>query len=115
MQTITTTLVREWFSEILAEDKRIEYREIKPYWITRLRTVAVPFRLDRVVPSPLSKKKRSGNYALHIGRVLKVEHWGRVKKRPRRDRNIPCCARTGCGPFGDGCSGPESFVSPQVD
>jgi hypothetical protein len=71
MRTITTTLVREWFSEILAEDKRIAYREIKP--------------------------------------------WGRVKKRPRRDRNIPCCTRTGCGPFGDGCSGPESFVSPQVD
>jgi hypothetical protein len=38
-------------------------------------------RIDRVVPSPWSKK-RSGTYALHIGRVLKVEHWDSVKKRP---------------------------------
>ena len=38
-------------------------------------------RIDRVVPSPWSKK-RSGTYALHIGRVLKVEHWDRLKKRP---------------------------------
>jgi hypothetical protein len=39
-------------------------------------------RIDRVVPSPWSKK-RSGTYALHIDRVLKVEHWDRVKKRPK--------------------------------
>ena len=128
MNTITTTLKRKWFAEIVDRDKRIEYRNIKPYWTTRLRAVTVPFRLvlsngmlppvpvvtvriDRVVPSPWGKK-RSGKYALHIGRVLKVEHWDRVKKRPRRERNIPCCTRTGCGPFGDGCSGPESFLSP---
>jgi hypothetical protein len=40
-------------------------------------------RIDRVVPNPWRTKKRSGAYALHIGRVLKVEHWDRVKKRPK--------------------------------
>ena len=100
MQTITTTLKRKFFSEIVDGNKRIEYREIKPYWTSRLRAVTVPFRLvlrngmsppvpvvtvriDRVVPNPWRTKKRSGSYALHIGRVLKVEHWDRVKKRPK--------------------------------
>jgi hypothetical protein len=99
-KTITTTLEREWFAQIVAGTKRIEYREIKPYWNARLRSVAVPFRLvlrngmlppvpvvtvriDRIVPNPWKTKKRSGRYALHIGRVLKVEHWDRAKRRPR--------------------------------
>ena len=99
MQTITTTLKRDWFSKIVDGSKRVEYREIKPYWTTRLQAAAVPFRLvlrngmlppvpvvtvriDRVVPSPCSKKRR-GTYALHIGRVLKIEHWDKVKKRPK--------------------------------
>ena len=61
----------------------------KPYWTTRLRAVTVPFRMvlrngmlppvpvvtariDRVVPSPWGKK-RSGTYALHIGRVMTAQ------------------------------------------
>jgi len=100
MKTITTTLKRKWFAEVVDKIKRIEYRAIKPYWTTRLRAVTVPFRLvlrngmlppvpvvtvqiDGVVPSPWRTKKRSGSYALYIGRVLKVEHWDRMKKRPR--------------------------------
>lgn len=27
---------------------------------------------------------RQGNYELHIGRVLKVEHWDRKKRKPKR-------------------------------
>ena len=100
MQTITTTLEREWFAAIVDRKKKIEYRDVKPYWTSRLRAVTVPFRLvlrngtlppvpvvtvriDRVVPSPWRTKKRSGSYALYIGRVLKVEHWDKVKKRPK--------------------------------
>ena len=98
MDTITTTLKREWFAKIVDRTKRIEYREIKPYWTSRLKKVKTPFRLvlrngmdhpipvltvriDRIVPSPMGKA-RKGTYALHIGRVLKVEHWDRKKKRP---------------------------------
>ena len=107
MDTITTTLEREWFSQIVDRSKRIEYREIKPYWTSRLSKVSTPFRLvlrngmnrpipvltvriDRIVPNPnpnpnpkRKSGKRKGNYALHIGRVLKVEHWDRKKKRPK--------------------------------
>jgi len=95
---ITTTIKRQWFAEIVARTKRVEYRDIKPYWTERLKRVRVPFRLvlrngmsppipvvtvriDRVTPSPRSGR-RSGRYALHIGRVLRVEHWDRKKQRP---------------------------------
>jgi hypothetical protein len=78
---LTTTLKREWFAEIVAGTKRIDYRKIKPYWTTRLKRVQTPFRLilrngmtppvpvlivriDRVVTN-----RRNGEYELHIGRV----------------------------------------------
>jgi hypothetical protein len=99
MQTITTTIKREWFAQIVEGTKRIEYREIKPYWTKRLRNVKTPFvlvlrngmrppvpvvtvRIDRVTPSPHGKATR-GDYELHIGRVLKVEHWDRRSRTPK--------------------------------
>ena len=33
---ITTTIKREWPTRIIARTKKIEYREIKPYWAKRL-------------------------------------------------------------------------------
>jgi hypothetical protein len=102
VDTITTTLERQWFGEIVDRKKRVEYRDIKPYWTTRLSRVKTPFRLvlrngmsppipvltvriDRIVPNPRRKGgKRKGSYALHIGRVLKVEHWDRKKRKPKR-------------------------------
>jgi hypothetical protein len=101
VDTITTTLKREFFAAIVDGSKKIEYREIKPYWTSRLTRIATPFRLvlrngmsppipvltvriDRIVPNPKRKgRKREGSYALHIGRVLKVEHWDRKNKRPK--------------------------------
>lgn len=99
MDVITTTLKRRWFAEIVAGRKRNEYREIKPYWTKRLRRVKTPFnlvlrngmnppipvltvRIDRIVPSP-KRPPRSGQYALHIERILKVEHWDRQRSQPR--------------------------------
>jgi hypothetical protein len=96
---ITTTIEREWFAQIVARAKRIEYREVKPYWTMRLKRVTIPFRLvlrngmnppvpvvtvriDRVTPNP-QRNPRSGTYELHIGRVLRVEHWDRARERPR--------------------------------
>jgi len=35
MDTITTTIKREWLREIVAGRKKVEYRDIKPYWIRR--------------------------------------------------------------------------------
>jgi hypothetical protein len=99
VDTITTTLKREWFAKIVDGSKRVEYREIKPYWTRRLAAVKTPFvlvlrngmtppvpvvtvRIDRIVPSPRGRV-RKGNYALHIGRVLKVEHWDRKARCPK--------------------------------
>ena|ERR1700679_3471477 len=98
MDTITTTLKRQWFAKIVDGTKKIEYREIKPYWTSRLSKISTPFRLvlrngmnppipvltvrvDRIVPNPKGTARR-GTYALHIGRILKVEHWNRKKNSP---------------------------------
>ena len=95
MDTITTTLKRPFFAAIVDRSKRIEYREIKPYWTLRLGRVKTPFRLilrngmrppvpqlevriDKIV-----RQGRSGVYALHIGRVLRVTHWDQKAKRPK--------------------------------
>jgi hypothetical protein len=99
VDTITTTLKREWFAKIVDGSKRVEYREIKPYWTKRLAAVKTPFvlvmrngmtppvpvvsvRIDRIVPSPRGRV-RNGYYALHIGRVLKIEHWDRKARCPQ--------------------------------
>lgn len=32
------TLKKEWYEKIRSDKKRVEYREVKPYWTGRLRT-----------------------------------------------------------------------------
>jgi hypothetical protein len=99
IDTITTTLKREFFAKIVDRTKRVEYRQIKPYWTSRLAKVSTPFRLvlrngmnrpipvltvwiDKVVPSPKGRTWKA-TYALHIGRVLKVEHWDKKRRKPK--------------------------------
>jgi hypothetical protein len=36
MKTLNLTLKRKWFDMILSGEKKEEYREIKPYWASRL-------------------------------------------------------------------------------
>jgi hypothetical protein len=98
LDTITTTIDREFLAKIVAKEKRIEYRKIKPYWTQKPRAVGRPFklilrngmsrpipvvtlRIDRITPSP-HRRPRKGDYALSIGRVLRVEHWDRKRQRP---------------------------------
>jgi hypothetical protein len=79
---ITTTIKQQWLIEILAGRKKIEYREIKPYWTKKLKGVTVPFDL-RLINGMRSrapeatvriikviKNLRSNEYQLHIGKVL---------------------------------------------
>jgi hypothetical protein len=42
MDTITTTIKREWLAKIVDRSKRIEYRRS---WTKRLRSLQLPFRL----------------------------------------------------------------------
>lgn len=94
MDKLTTTIERRWLREIVARRKKIEYREIKKYWTDRLTRVRKPFllrlingmvsrapeatvRIDRV-----RKNSRTGNYELHIGRIVEVRYWNRRHERP---------------------------------
>jgi hypothetical protein len=36
MKTLYMTIKKEWFEKIKSGQKQIEFREIKPYWTTRL-------------------------------------------------------------------------------
>jgi hypothetical protein len=40
---ITTTIECEWLAQSIAGTKKIEYRQIKPYWTKRFEKVSVPF------------------------------------------------------------------------
>ena len=94
MNKLTTTIQREFLKEIVNGQKTVEYREIKPYWSKRLDGIALPFllrlingmaanapevtvRIDRV-----RKNTRSGDYELHIAKVVEVRNWDKARERP---------------------------------
>src|SRR5207248_7760258 len=80
---ITTTIERQWLAEIIAGTKKIEYRQIKPYWTKRFEKVSVPFELRllngmnppvpevTVLIHKITKDRRSGEYKLYIKKVLR--------------------------------------------
>jgi hypothetical protein len=96
MDKITTTIKREWLREIVAGRKRIEYREVKPYWTKRLECVARPFLLRlingmqakapevTVVVRRVRKNSRSGYFELYLGKLAEVRNWDRKRERPAR-------------------------------
>ena len=45
MKVLTTTIKREFFAQIVAKEKPVEYREIKRYWTRRLSSFSTPFLL----------------------------------------------------------------------
>ena len=92
---ITTVIEREWLAGIIGGTKKIEYREIKPYWTKRLERVKVTFELrlingmNRPIPEVtvlihrVTKDRKKGNYRFHIKRVLGFKHWDRRKREPK--------------------------------
>ena len=86
MKTLTTTIKRQYLREIIAGTKKIEYREIKPYWDKRLANYDPPFLLrlingmsksapEATVEVVKVKKNRwRGYYELHLGRVIDVQN-----------------------------------------
>lgn len=93
---ITTTIKRQWLAEIIAGTKKIEYRQIKRYWTTRLKGVTVPFELrlingmNRPIPEvtvlihKIGTDRRDGVYELHIRKVLGFKHWDKGRQVPKR-------------------------------
>jgi hypothetical protein len=95
---ITTTIEREWLAEIIGGTKKIEYRQIKPYWTKRFAKVSVPRafelrllnRMNRPVPEvtvlihKITKDRRAGDYKLHIKNVLGFKYWDKRRQKPKR-------------------------------
>ena len=92
---ITTTIEREWLAEIIAGTKKIEYRQIKPYWTKRFEKVSVPFELRllngmnppvpevTVLIHKVTKDLRAAVYQLHIKKVLGFKHWDKRRQKPK--------------------------------
>ena len=49
MKILHLTLHRKWFDEILNGTKKIEYRNIKPYWTKRLSDSGKPKKFDEIL------------------------------------------------------------------
>ncbi len=93
---MTTTIKRQWLAEIIAGTKKIEYREIKPYWTKRLKSVTTLFELRLLngmkPPVPevtvlihrVTKNRRENAYELHIKRIVRVRHWDKRRRMPRK-------------------------------
>jgi hypothetical protein len=92
---ITTTIEREWLAEIIAGTKKIEYRQIKPYWTKRFAKVSLPFELRllngmnppvpevTVLIHTITKDSRAREYRLHIKKVLNYKHWDKRRGEPK--------------------------------
>lgn len=88
------TLHRKWFEEILKGTKKIEYREIKPYWTKRLfDDKGKPIKYDAIIfkngyskNCPIIKVEFLGvrkkeKYEILLGRVLGRENVGGLNIR----------------------------------
>lgn len=92
---ITTTIARKWLKRIIAGTKKYEYRDIKRYWTKRLNAVGRPFELRlingmhhpipevTVLVDRVRKNGATGQYALHIEKVLEFRHWDRRREVPK--------------------------------
>jgi len=81
-------LHREFFAQIAAGTKRIEYRDQTPYWRQRLegrQYDAIQFRNGYATQAPtmlvefLGLRRygigRTAYYAIRLGRILKLQRW----------------------------------------
>lgn len=94
MDKLTTTIKREWLREIAAGRKKVEYREIKPYWAKRFSRIQTPFLLRlingmgqrtpelTVIVRRIRKNSRSGVYELALGKVVSLKYWNRKLGKP---------------------------------
>lgn len=85
-------------AEIAAGRKRIEYRELKPYWTRRFARLRAPFLLRlingmgartpeiTVIVRGVRKNSRSGNYELALGKVVALKYWNRKLGTPTAPR-----------------------------
>jgi hypothetical protein len=97
LKTLVMNIKREFFASMLAipSRKNIEYRELSPYWKTRLAKVGpAPFNLRLLngmlppVPEALIRVERvvfnnkEHEIELHLGEVVQVINWDRQLEMP---------------------------------
>ena len=81
MKVLHLTLMAKWFYEIQCGAKKTEYREIKPYWESRLEDRdfdVIEFKNGyhagaksmRVECLGITKNLHSGYYEIRLGRIL---------------------------------------------
>jgi hypothetical protein len=88
MKVLHLNLHREFFAQIAAGTKRVEYRRRTPYWRSRLEGRVydvVQFRNGYATTAPemqvefrrVRKVKKLGRcfYAICLGRILKIKRW----------------------------------------
>lgn len=88
MNILHLNLNREYFAQIAARTKRIEYREQTPYWKRRLegrKYEVIQFRNGYATKAPemqvefggVRKVRKWGGryYAIRLGRILKLKRW----------------------------------------
>lgn len=85
---------RKWFAAILDGTHPIEYRRMSPFWKRRIEPLTAPFKLrllnGMLRPIPEAEVmvtkvgRKNGEYRLHLGKVLRVTHWDRRTRRPKR-------------------------------
>lgn len=81
-------LHHEFFAQIAAKTKRIEYRSQTPYWRKRLENRhydVIQFRNGYATNAPVMAvefrglrrygKGRNAYYAIRLGRILKIQRW----------------------------------------
>jgi ASC-1-like (ASCH) protein len=86
--TLQLNLHREFFAQIAAGTKRIEYRSRTPYWRRRLEARhydVIQFRNGYATQAPEMRveflglrkygKGRTGKYAIRLGRILRMKRW----------------------------------------
>ena len=85
-------LRQKWFAEIAKKTKRIEYREYTPYWRRRIENRkydVIQFRNGYATKAPeilveyrgyrVQGKGREKEFAIRLGRILKIKRWRRTK------------------------------------
>lgn len=81
MKTLTLTLKRQFFNQIAAGTKKLEYRDIKPYWTQRLEGKVfdeIVFRNGYSKNAPtmrvewLGMTKSKNQYIIELGKVLEI-------------------------------------------
>lgn len=86
MKVLHLTLYRKWFDEIALGQKKREFREMKPYWDSRLcgrRYEEIWFRNGYNMNAPIMRLECLGivvnialnRYEIKLGKVLEIKNW----------------------------------------